>query len=495
MKKINDAHNELASVDTDFIDANTTKRKINWVLTICVSILTFAAGIVSCYLVFELVRPSVNSREFDEFLLVLNELQNNHYFFDEENDLIRGAIDGMISATGDSYTNFFTVADFEDAMGHLRESFYGIGAEVATINGNVTIVTPMPGSPAENYGVLPGDVVISVDGVDVREENQRAVVDRIRGEYGTVVTLGLLRAGTDLVYIDVTRGRILNETVRKEILETNGKTIGLIRVSTFGEATLRDFTNAIAELENEGIDGLIVDVRNNSGGYLNAVNGMVSYLLPSGLPITSAVDREGRATLHSTRGSSNHRLDVDIVTLINGGSASASEIFAAAMIESGGFEVIGTTSFGKGTVQQSRPIRDEAMLQLTIQAWLTPDGHLIEGHGVEPTIHVEQSEFLSILQVNLGDEDRLTYDMVHSGIMSAQEILDELGYRINRTDGYFDISTERAVKDFQADNDLEITGAIDATTATALSMALRERARDPLYDTQIQAALDWFNTQ
>ena len=471
-------------------------KGINWLVVLAASLLMFTVGVIITYFVFEMDQANVtinlDGDEFDEFFLVLHELQNNHYFFDSENDLIRGAIEGMIAATGDSYTNFFSMSDFEGAMGHLRESFYGIGAEVTTINGAVTIVTPMPGSPAEYYGVLPGDVVISVDGIDVREENQREVVDRIRGEYGTLVTLGILRSGSELIYIDVTRGRILNETVTTDVLESDGMRIGLIRVTTFGEATLRDFREAIAEVERYDIDGLIVDLRNNSGGYLNAVNGMVSYLLPSGLKITSAVDRDGNETLHTTRGDADHRLDVDIITLINGGSASASEIFAAAMIESGGFEVIGTTSFGKGTVQRTLPIRDDSMLQLTIQAWLTPDGNLIEGHGVEPTIYVAASELMNIFQVHLGDHDVLEYDMVHSGIESAQQILEVLGYNITRTDGYFDAATVTALEAFQADNDLEVTGTLNGVTASALSMTLRDMVRNPAYDAQIQAAIEWF---
>ena len=475
---------------------SASRKRISWLAILSVAVLAFTAGIVVTYVLFALERTVVHGSlddEFGDLLLVLEELENSHYFFDEEVDLVRGAIDGMISETGDSYTNFFLVSEFENAMGHLRETFYGIGAEVTTINGDTTIVTPMRDSPAEYYGVLPGDVVLSVDGEDVRDEELRDVISKIRGEYGTVVTLGILRAGSDFIYIDVTRGRIVNETVTTDILEADGKTIGLLRVSTFGEATLQHFRDAIGELEEAGIDGLIVDMRNNAGGYLTAVTGMISYLLPGELLITSAVDRDGEETTHYTSGDSSTRLNVDIVTLINGGSASASEIFAAAMIESGGFEVIGTTSFGKGTVQQSRPIGDDGMLQMTIQVWKTPNGNLIEGYGVEPTIYVEASEITGILQVNLGEEDVLVYDMVHAGVMSAQQILDALGYDVARTDGFFDSATVDALREFQASNDLEVTGEINGLTASTLSMALRELVRDPEYDAQIQAAIEWFS--
>ena len=494
MENMNDYHPETSG--------NIPRRRVSWFAILSVAVLSFTAGLIVTYALFELERTVVvdgiddvvDEDDLADLLLVLNELENDHYFFNEDNDLIRGAIEGMIAATGDGYTNFFSLSDFEGAMSHLRETFYGIGAEVTTINGDTTIVAPMPGSPAEHYGVLSGDVVISVDGEDVRDEFLGDVISKIRGEYGTVVTLGILRAGSDFIYIDVTRGEIVNETVTTDILESDdGKVIGYLRVSTFGEATLRDFRYAIEELEKEEIDGLIVDVRNNSGGYLSAVTGMVSYMLPSDLLITSAVDRDGREIPHYTSGNASQRLDVDIVTLINGGSASASEIFAAAMIESGGFEVVGTTSFGKGTVQQSRPIRDDGMLQMTIQVWKTPDGHLIEGYGVEPTVEVEASDFVGILQVSLGDEDVLTYDMVHPGIESSQQILDAIGYDVDRTDGFFDSSTEGALEEFQANNDLEVTGEIDGATASALSMALRDIVRDPGYDTQIQAALALFN--
>lgn len=472
-------------------------RKTNWLIVVTFSVITFVVGITATYAALELSEFRVGDAyieddELTEFLTVLNELRRSHYFYDEDNDLIRGAINGMIESTGDVYASFSTESEFETAMGHLQGSFYGIGAEVTSINGDAVIVIPFQGSPAEDSGVLPGDVIVSVDGEDVREESLDEVIDRIRGEEGTVVSLEILRAGTDLVFIDVTRGRIVNETVTTEIFEEDGNTIGYIRVANFAETTLNDFKDAVDELDDHGIDGLIVDLRNNPGGYLSTVNGMVSYLLPSNRLITSSVDRHGNIEEYLTRGNSDYRLDVDILTIINEGSASASELFAAAMIESGGFEVLGATSFGKGTVQSPMSVGRDGVLQMTVQAWLTPDGNLIDGYGVTPTIPVEASEFRYFPQVHLEGEDLLEYDMVHGGVMSAQLILDLLGYQVDRTDGYFDSSTTLAVRAFQEDNDLFETGDIDGETATALTMGLRDIIRDPAHDAQIQAAIEYF---
>lgn len=472
-------------------------KRTNWLIVSTFSVMALIVGITATYAVLEFADFNVGDSyqeddEFTEFFTVLNELRRSHYFYDEDNDLIRGAIDGMIETTGDVYASFFTESEFDSAMGHLHGSFSGIGAEVTSVNGDAVIVTPFQGSPAETYGVLPGDVILSVDGENVREESLNEVTNRIRGEEGTVVSLELLRAGTDIIFIDVTRGRIVNETVTTQIFEDDGNTVGYIRVSNFAETTLADFKAAVDELDDYGIDGLIVDLRNNPGGYLSTVNGMVSYLLPSDRIITSSIDRHQNIEEHLTGGNSDYRLDVDILTIINEGSASASELFAAAMIESGGFEVIGTNSFGKGTVQSPILIGQDGVLQMTVQAWLTPNGNLIDGYGVAPTIPVEASEFRYFPQVHLGDADLLEYDMVHAGVMSAQLILDLLDYEVDRTDGYFDASTALAVRTFQEDNDLFATGDIDGETATALTMGLRELIRDPAHDAQIQAAIEYF---
>ena len=436
-----------------------------------------------------IVSPS-NYGEIEAITQVYELLTSRHYFYEGDSEaLINGAIEGMIRALDDPYSSHFTIPDFEQSMGHLDESFSGIGSEVMSVNGYSIIVAPMPNSPSEEAGILANDVIIEVDGRNVVGEPLQYVISLIRGPVGTEVTLGIQREGQpELIQFEITRAEILQESVRADLILTEGTAIGYLQVTTFGESTYRDFVKAIEELEDQGMEALIIDLRNNSGGYLGAVVRMVDYLLPEGKNITTITSRDGGRTDRRTTGQSPGKT-YPIVTLINGGSASASEIFAAAMKEAGGQEVIGTTSYGKGTVQESINIDGNSILQLTIQAWLTSDGNWINGVGVQPTIEVEAPDFYSFFQVFLEADTILEYDMVHNAVANAQNILKALGYDVRRTDGFFDQSTLAAVEAFQEDQDLEVTGIIESRTARALTMALREKVRNRDYDTQLQEAI------
>lgn len=422
---------------------------------------------------------------------VYHRLRDFHFFYDgDERALVNGAIEGMVNAIGDPNSTFFTMEDFRDFSSNLGESFYGIGAEVTTINGYTMIVSPFPGSPAEEAGLMANDVVITIDDENVVGRPLGEVISMIQGPEGTQVTMGIRRAGQDdLVYITPTRGRIPQESVRSELKIVDGIPIGYLRVLVFGEATAREFKEAITELEASGIQGLIVDVRNNTGGYLRAVIEMLDYLLPEGEVITSVVDRNGRGETFTSSGETEGKT-YPIITLINGGSASASEIFAAAMKEAAGQEVVGMPSFGKGTVQVSLPLDDMHMLKITNQIWRTSAGNWINEEGVQPTITVEEPDFYFYFQVFLGEAGEVGYDTVSPAVQSAQNILNAVAGADIRSDGYFDQNTYLAVQDFQRDNNLEVTGTLNNETATALTMALRDRIRDPQYDTQLQRALE-----
>ena len=472
------------------------KNGIRIIIGFCAGVLAASALALGLFINYNrtIISPA-SQGEFPAIMEVYNRLRAMHYFYEEGDspDLVEGAIQGMIDALGDPYSTFFTMEEFEGFTEHLGGAFYGIGAEVTTISGEITIVAPMPHSPAEEAGVLPNDIVIEVDGNDVTGQSLQAVISQIRGPEGSEVVLGIIRAGSpEPLEITIIRGRIAQETVRYHMIE--GTSVGYVQVTTFGENTAREFEDAIEALEAEGMEALMVDLRNNGGGYMQAVTQMVDYLLPEGKRIVRSQDRTGAGNDHMTTDRTPGK-DYPIVTLINGGSASASEIFAAAMKEAGGQPVVGTTSFGKGTVQVTLPLDERSMLKITTQSWLTSDGNWINEVGVEPTLFVEAPEFYSFFQVALPDGEALEFDQVSLAIQNAQRILEALGYQEDRTDGYFDQATLEAVKAFQENQGLEINGMIDGDTARALTMALREKIRDDAYDSQLQAALELLGEQ
>jgi len=420
---------------------------------------------------------------------VYNVLRNYHYFYDGDNqDLIDGAIEGMIEVLDDPHTSYFSMSDYEDFVGRLEETYSGIGCEVTSMNGHTIVVSPLPNSPAEEAGILVNDIIVEVDGENVVGENLQAVVNKIKGPIGTTVELGIQR-GETVINIEVERAEIPQETVEVDMITTDETNIGYILVTSFGENTANEFIDAIETLEAEGMDSLIVNLRNNSGGYLTAVVEMLDYLLPADTVITSVQDRNGDTKETLTTGRTSEK-DYPIVTLINEGSASASEIFAAAMKEAAGQEVVGVTSYGKGTVQETINIDDESVLKLTTQVWLTSGGNWIEGVGVEPTIEIEAPYFYSFFQVYLPDNMVLEYDLVSPAVENAQNILQTLGYLVERTDGYYDESTTNAVSSFQRDQGLEVTGIIEMETANALTRALRNKVNDRQYDEQLQKAIE-----
>ena len=434
-----------------------------------------------------IVSPS-NYGETASINQVYDALKAYHYFYDGDSQaLIDGAISGMIEALNDPHSTYFTMTDYENFVEHLEETYSGIGCEVTSVNGYTMIVSPFPDSPADVAGILANDLVIEVDGENVVGQSLQDVTNKIKGPVDSTVTLGIQRNdNTDLIYIEVTRQAIDQETVKTELIPTDDEIIGYLQVTTFGENTANEFKEGIESLEEQGMTSLIVDLRNNSGGYLASVVEMVDYLLPKDKVITTIESRDGSGTTYKT---STDGKDYPIVTLINEGSASASEIFAAAMKEAGGYDVIGKTSYGKGTVQVSMPLDDHSSLKITTQVWKTPDGNWINEVGVTPTIEVDAPEFYYYYQVYLTDGKSLEFDMVDPTIANAQNILKALDYEVSRTDGYYDESTVSAVKAFQKNHGLEENGVIDSKTASQLTLALREKIRDKQYDTQLQKAI------
>lgn len=319
-------------------------------------------------------------------------LLQQHYLTPEQltdNTMVYGAVSGMVDSIGDPYTLFMTPKDtksFDDAMSGTLE---GIGAQLDMSNGLVTVVAPLKSSPAEKAGLLARDVIVKVNDQDTDGLRLDEVVMLIRGPKGTPVTLSVLREGqSEPLKITVVRDSIHIPSVESKLLKTEKGTLGVVALNQFGDDSMEEIGKALSAFPKT-INGVVLDLRFNGGGYLDGATELVSMFQKTGKVVT--VERRGAAPeVHNVTG---HPLlpDIPLVVLINAGSASASEITAGALKDNGRAKIIGTQSFGKGTVQEIIDLPGGSSLRVTIARWLTPSGHDLGKTGITPDIVVDRT--------------------------------------------------------------------------------------------------------
>ena len=414
-------------------------------------------------------------------------LINKHFIEDvDDQELIEGAIQGMLATLEDPYSSYMNVEAMKEFDEQIESSFEGIGAEVSMVNGNVTIVAPIKDSPAEKAGLRPNDQVLEVDGESLEGLDLNEAVNQIRGEKGSEVVLTILRSGaSDPFEVTLVRDEIPVETVYSELNEEDGHKTGIIEITNFSERTADEFKEQLEQLENDGMDALVIDVRGNPGGLLNSVEDILENFIPKDIPYIQIEDRDGNKEKYYTN--LDNKKDYPINVVIDEGSASASEILAVSMKEIG-YDIVGTKSFGKGTVQQAVPLGDGSTIKLTFYKWLSPKGNWINEVGVEPTVKVKQPAYYYTNPVQL--EDTLNLDDAGDVLENIQVMLKGLGYDPGRTDGYFSKETKSAVESFQKDNDLKQTGEIDEETAGMIETKVVEHIREGKDDIQLEKAIE-----
>jgi carboxyl-terminal processing protease len=305
----------------------------------------------------------------------------------DANKLFYGAIKGMLAASGDPYTTFFTPEEQKSFEEDISGIFEGIGAEMALRDGIVTVVAPLEGMPAEAAGVRAGDRVLKINGESTETMTLDQAVEKIRGPKDTEVKLTLYTEGEENTHeVSIQRKTILVKSVR---YEDKGKNIALLRVSRFGDDTHTEFNTAIQNLQKQGAKGLILDLRNNPGGLLSEAVDLSGYFLPAGTTVVQEEDAQGNKTQLRAKGNAVFK-DIPIVILINQGSASAAEILAGALRDNReNVRLVGETSFGKGSVQELIPVSKDTSVKITIARWLTPKGNQINQVGITPDEKVE----------------------------------------------------------------------------------------------------------
>ena len=304
--------------------------------------------------------------------------------------LLEGAMKGMASALGDPYTVYMNSEEYVDFV-ESNNNFYGIGAQIGVRDEKVVIIAPIAGSPAERAGIRAGDVILRVDDYDVTDANSEEVVSRVRGEEGVPVKLTVKR-GQQTLQFDVVREEIQSESVKGEILEGN---IGYIQITTFSDEDVSiKFTEKLNELKESGMERLILDLRGNPGGYLDKCVEIASNFIPEGEMITYTIDKYDNKQVSLSQG--GDAIGMPLVVLVDGGSASASEVVTGALNDNNVATVVGTTTFGKGIVQQLVPFKesdgDTGAIKVTTSKYYCPNGENIHGKGIEPDITVELSE-------------------------------------------------------------------------------------------------------
>lgn len=306
--------------------------------------------------------------------------------------MINGAISGMVQSLGDPYTVFLPPEQNKEVKQELAGQFEGIGAQLGVKNKKIVVIAPLHESPAEKAGIKSGDVILKVEGIDTANWTLPEAVAKIRGPKGTTVKLTILREGQDKPQ----EVSIVRETIRVKSVEGEIKDqVAYIKLSQFGDETNNEWlitVNSIANaIKQDGkVKGLILDLRNNSGGYLNGAVFIASEFIKSGTIVIQERGEGQRQSFSVTR--QGLLIDIPVVVLINKGSASASEIVAAALRDNRGAKLVGENSFGKGTIQEAQELGGGAGLHITVAKWLTPKGEWVNGKGLEPDIKVSLDE-------------------------------------------------------------------------------------------------------
>lgn len=322
--------------------------------------------------------------EVEGKLNAIDSVLESFYFGDVDDETAKDNIyKAYLSSYGDKYTMYYTADEYKALKESTNGKFYGIGA-VCQLSGEggVLLVDVYDNGAGYQAGLRSGDRVVNVDGRDITDMELSSAVALIKGDKGTSVTLEVIR-GTERLTFSAVRDAVEAKTVSYTLLDNN---IGYLSISQFEEVTTKQFKAAVEDLQSQGMKGLVIDIRNNPGGLLDTVVGMLKYMLPDGL-IVYTEDKQGNRKEY--KGQDNDEFNLPLAVIVNGNSASASEIFAGAIQDYGKGTIIGTQTYGKGIVQTVKPLTDGSAIKFTIAKYFTPKGQDIYGKGVTPDMVVE----------------------------------------------------------------------------------------------------------
>lgn len=381
-------------------------------LVVLVAFITFLLTSICMYQYFtnnsfgkQLVVSSENNGEITSELSKYRALIDKYFLGEvDEEKLKKGAIKGYIEGLDDTYTEYITKEDMEDYLADATGNFVGIGIYMVkdTEVNKIMVLSPIKGSPAEKAGILPGDLIVSVDGVQYTADEMSVASNKIKGEPGTTVKMEILR-GTETLNFELKRETIKVNPVESKILENN---IGYIEFSSFDEGTAEEFKTKFENLQKKGITSLIIDLRNNGGGIVDEALEIADYILEKEDIILYEVDKNEKETIEKSK--NEPIINMPIIILANENTASSSEILAGALKDHGKAKIVGTKTYGKGVIQQLLTLPDGSGLKITAEEYLTPSKTKINKIGIEPDEEVKLPDSVkNVLVVDEKDDTQL----------------------------------------------------------------------------------------
>lgn len=419
------------------------------------------------------------------FLMQMENFLKTNYVEDVADlDLLRGAIKGMIESLNDPYSEYFTPEEFKEFNEETSGNFEGIGVVITLKDKYITVVSVLEGTPAEKAGIKPGDRFIEIDGSNVTGLPLSDILNRLKGDKGSKVNIGVIR-GDDrqVLRFEVERGVIKTNPISSKIL---GQGIGYIKISEFNENTVENLDKALDDFKKGGVLGIVLDLRNNPGGYLDQAVEVATRFVPKG-PIVNIVSKDGNIQSYTSKSEMSPN---KLVVLVNGGSASASEILAGAIKDRKVGTLVGEKTFGKGMVQRTLSLGTLGGIKLTIAHYTTPNGTNINKTGIIPDIVVETDKTNPFKDFSpLNSQKTLKYGNIGLEVLGIQQRLRFLNLFNTTPDGVFGPRTQQAVKILQQQAGLPSTGVVDANFYKALDDAIYKKL-SLREDIQLRKAID-----
>lgn len=362
------------------------KLKLNLSESLFVMIITFMIGLIIGGIVMYGKGPFGSDKSFNQFIATYNEINDFYYKEVDSEKLLEAGIKGMVSYLGDPYSTYMSVETANEFNEEVEGVYHGIGAEITyKEDESVHIGKVFSDSPAEKAGLKTDDILIKVNGEDIKGLSLSAIADKVKGDVGTDVKITIIRDNEEKE-ITLTRDNVDTISVTGEVIEKDEKKIGYLNVSIFAANTAKQFETELKKLEDNKIDSLIIDLRNNQGGYLDSVTDIISLFIKKGLPIYELKIKDDIEIIYDK---TDDERKYKIVVLVNSVSASASEVLSGALQETYKATIMGTKTFGKGKVQKVYALPSGALVKYTYQEWLTPLGNYIDGKGITPDIEVK----------------------------------------------------------------------------------------------------------